>query len=373
MKPTIFLTAAVALCLAATAALPAAARDEAHIILKKKDFKKRVINPRTDHVNTLGASIERIYMERTFCMINFLLPPGEDPAAASADFYIEVPATEKFYRTRATGGSHLVAHQLRNDGRIYLAVTFEGIPEDTRLVNVHLPATATHFTGVHLFNDTAAAPAAADIVVEKITEQQSAVPTPAADNRPAASGDTPAATGDKGRKKAFTSPDLSLYDLCGHVKTCITYGADGNVAERLDFSREGALTAVGGTPVEQLYAVERDGRGHIMALTAREASHDGSHDCTTYRWTPGGRVLSATWESAEGESTRSYIYDRFGALVSQRESGFQGDTVDSHYTYEYLGVDERERANWTERRVSLKEADGTVTQWTERRSITYYE
>ena len=358
MKIKHLLATAIALCVAGVGNLPLQALQPAVAIAKKKNFKKRVMHPAVDHVNTLGASIERVYMERTFCMINFLLPAGEAPSGASADFYIEVPATGRMYKTRAVGKSHLQARRLLDDGRLYLGVAFEGLPEETQLINVHLPATATHFTGVHLTADGTTPAPAATLEVQPVTgwkpgnKEQNGTST--------------------NKKTVFRSPDLSLYDLVGPVRSCTIHGEGGGGDLVVEFDRQGMVTTFNGTPYEEVFEVKRDGRGFIIELTYRDTDGDDGVSYY-YSWTPGGSVLRSGWSTPEGESSRVYTYDRFGAVQSTRESGFQGEEVDETRTYEYIHIDSRERPNWTERRVTATSKTDGRREWTERRTITYYE
>lgn len=286
-----------------------------------------------------------------------------------------------------------MASRLLSSGRLYLGITFEGIPEETPLINVYLPATSTRFTGVHLDGspaqsrgqqpDTSAGqlpaqeaesvePAGKGVTVEPITgaphqgtpakpkSSEKQTPTP------------PAITATPKKEIPFTSPDLSFYDLVGKVKSCTIINEDNTCREVILFDRQGHVTNTDNKSFEEHYIVKRDGRGYITQLIDREPSYDDNHDVTTYSWTPGGKLLKMIWESSEGESTTIYTYDRFGALVKERTQGFQGDTVNETTTYEYLKIESHERPNWTERRVTW--TSGTHRQqWTERRTITYYE
>lgn len=393
--------AGIVLAPATAAALPSPRLPEAADAAARK-FKKRITSPDIDSTNTSLCSVAGIYMENGFCMFNLLFAPEVGELPTSADFYLITPETGKRYRTKKVGTSHVVASKPWHDGRLYAAIAFEGMPEATRLVDLYLAGLGTHLLGIHLDADGSGLvsrgpipdprPDLPDgIKVERIygraPTDSSAVgrsnkiaPPPAPPTATAGAGTsnkiappdqsgTP--TGNAPAEDVFSSPDISLYDAAGHVKS-ITLRTDGSdYTTTVSFTAAGRLSALDGTPVGNRYTVKRDAKGRITSLTNKEESYDGSHDVTSYTWRKDDLPATSTWESPEGESTTTYTYDAKGRLTAAHTEGFQGDTVDDHYTYSYEAFDER--GNWTVRRVTWRDAYDNTNACVERRTLTYYE
>lgn len=165
-----------------------------------------------------------------------------------------------------------------------------------------------------------------------------------------------------------TGKDTSVYGLVGNVKSFHEKN-NGRWAEIATFTTDGTLETLYGKDIEDVKKIERDNEGHIVSMTDVESNDmDGGHDSETYKWSDG-KLMSSTWDSPEGQTTTSYIYDGEGKLVGTHTTGFQGDEVDTTEDYEYTEFDDH--GNWTSR--TRKYKDGSITrEFKDERTITYW-
>jgi len=159
----------------------------------------------------------------------------------------------------------------------------------------------------------------------------------------------------------FKSPDLTFFELHGHVKT-VSYGKD----EVIEFSRDGKFIKDNGrdpfrtgtiTEFESPDEYKRNAQGYISEVGGWEWG-------TEYFWADG-RVVKESGGAEAFEWEYLYHYDSNGLLVSLSgtEGEFEEPKTSVKYTVTYSEFDEY--GNWTKRHVS----SGRNTQ----RSITYYE
>lgn len=147
----------------------------------------------------------------------------------------------------------------------------------------------------------------------------------------------------------FTSPDLSLFQLKGHVKKCIIPGDDmGDII--YEFNEEGNLI------IPKYEKIERDKNGAIIEY------YDPETECTTRIKWEDGKVIGNTDMYGDGINSSSigYEYDKENNIVQLIQEGITFPTNYSNYKFDEFG-------NWISRMVEIN-----GDSYEEKRYITYY-
>lgn len=154
---------------------------------------------------------------------------------------------------------------------------------------------------------------------------------------------------DSTQEEIFTSPDLSLYQLKGHVKECIIPGDDmGDFIYKFDEN---------GNLISPKYEkIERDKNGAIIEYYNPET------ECTTRVKWEDGKVIGQTdlFGDIYNSSSTSYKYDNENNIAQSVQEGIAFVINYSNYKFDEFG-------NWISR---TQEANGA--SWEESRYITYY-
>ena len=151
----------------------------------------------------------------------------------------------------------------------------------------------------------------------------------------------------------FTTPDLTLLEVKGHVKSVQKEGYD----DKTTFNAEGLIEATGN------YArLKRDSDGRISSW---------GYDEYFVTWENNLPKTFKTRESDGSVSIDTYTYDESGLLVkSETNAEYPGDeSWHGVYTYTYSPEDFDAHGNWLKRQA--KSVDGK--NYTEARVIEYYE
>lgn len=173
----------------------------------------------------------------------------------------------------------------------------------------------------------------------------------------------------------FQTPDLTLFDLVGHVKTC-KYGS-----VTLKFDNNGKLTSyvIGG--VNQIKKLERDNNSRITHFVAAEDEETGSQDEGMVEWDDDGRIEQFVEINMEGSIVYEYTFTEPDAqnpvpriaISTQKGEGYNWSGTT---TYTYDSFDEA--GNWTQRKGKADlycDYDGHNEEKetnTTKRVITYY-
>ena len=153
------------------------------------------------------------------------------------------------------------------------------------------------------------------------------------------------------QEEIFTSPDLSLFQLQGHVKKCIIPGFISYFGDKvMKFSEEGKLIS------PHYEEIERDQNGAII-----EYYDPDSHSTTRIEW-KDGKVIGETVLSDDGyfSFSHGYEYDKENNIVQEITARIASPTNYSNYKFDEFG-------NWISRT-----AKADKITWEERRYITYY-
>ena len=154
---------------------------------------------------------------------------------------------------------------------------------------------------------------------------------------------------DSTKEEIFTSPDLSLFQLKGHVKKLIiTYDASKDII--YEFDEQGYL-------INPKYEkVERDQNGAIIEY------YDPQSDSTTRLKWEGEKLKEETilFEDGYNSSSTGYEYDNEGNVIQLIVSGIA-------YPFNYSNYEFDEFGNWISRSVEAND-----DSYKEYRIITYY-
>lgn len=155
--------------------------------------------------------------------------------------------------------------------------------------------------------------------------------------------------GDSTQEEIFTSPDLSLFQLKGHVKKCII--ADEYMGDIVyEFDKDGMLIS------PKYERIERDANGAIIEY------HDPKRESTVRVKWENGNVKEVTELDDDGYNSDAYgyEYDKNNNIVEMIQAGVAFPYNYSDYKFDEFG-------NWISR---IQEANGTTIE--EKRYITYY-
>ncbi len=190
-----------------------------------------------------------------------------------------------------------------------------------------------------------------------------------------------AARQDSLKKVNFSTPDLSLFDLHGDVKTvnCSPFANLGVRCEEVmlcneakhSFTEDGTLSNAKQSLLGE--RIKRDSEGRI--IESESGDPDGAayqYNAESFKWRDG-----KVYETHTRYGTYNHIYDSNGLVKEETfsEGGFggfsEGKTVYSNYVVDEVG-------NWVERKYVTK---GTINTFEEkpfsysavqRRTLTYY-
>ena len=141
---------------------------------------------------------------------------------------------------------------------------------------------------------------------------------------------------------AFTTPDLALCELKGHVKS------DGSN----NFTREGRLV------VDEFfgYSVDRDENGVIVNM---------SNERYFFEYNPAKTVLSKIIRSDGSETT--FLYNENGICVSRVEDQYDvnGKKIKKSKKYSYTQIKLDSKGNWISRVLDGNKETRTITYWDE--------
>lgn len=226
-------------------------------------------------------------------------------------------------------------------------------------------------------------------------------------------------------KMAFTSPDLQLYDLKGHVHQCTseTYDTvmkDGqlekkdkaNFLEKLTFTDKGLIESTENSRDKHIYHYDEEGHfkkgeyisasGPAMKFTIKrnkenriysfeERSTDGfdsdSQYNIEYKYDKDGVVTSVDYGYWEATMNYKYTYNDKG-LLTKETSEYSDYTLEMKTDYEYTYTEFDSCGNWISRVVTgvktkeeieagVEESSGTATKEKltpsiQTRTIAYY-
>ncbi|MCQ2288288.1 MAG: hypothetical protein MJZ74_04255 [Muribaculaceae bacterium] len=192
----------------------------------------------------------------------------------------------------------------------------------------------------------------------------------------------------------FSTPDLQMYDLCGHVSYAkivvsrpptgaylspdfISFTEEGYIDTlQLEFDRFSFdVTKQSMTKDSCNYTVQRDNdkRMTVWKITnAASGTPTGFMDYT-FTWNDKGKVSKIGYTSEDGNAGMLAYYNDKGVLEKQVLLGFMMAT----YKYSYTKFDSH--GNWTERQVEWYDSDEKGNEgeledtFTETRYITYYD
>lgn len=156
---------------------------------------------------------------------------------------------------------------------------------------------------------------------------------------------------------AFTTPDLVLCDVTGHVKEITQNDGDVLVAK---FDKDGKLMNYGSR--DRISHVERDEDGRLVSFLGSE--------WMKVDW-EGGLPASIISQYNEETITDKFVRDDDGRIVKiTRRYEFVGEPVEtSEITYEYGSDSYDSQGNWVKRTAIYNEGNKEVEQ----RTITYFE
>lgn len=179
------------------------------------------------------------------------------------------------------------------------------------------------------------------------------------------------------QKDSFTTPDLSFFELKGHVRT-VQFEYD---SETLEFTPEGILESKGG---EYPYFE----KGHYYGFSRGEKELNdyfvSYHDITSienYQWLDG-HVIHAAMQGEGACMETGYTYDENGDLKSSKSERME-PTSTCVSTNTYIITKRDEHGNWIEREVIYEQLtpeyhDGFLisnphtSKSIEKRTIIYY-
>ncbi|MCQ2197439.1 MAG: hypothetical protein MJZ60_07965 [Bacteroidaceae bacterium] len=173
----------------------------------------------------------------------------------------------------------------------------------------------------------------------------------------------------------FQTPDLTLFELVGHVKTC-KYGS-----VTLKFDNEGKLTSYVMGGLNQIKQIERDKENRIIHFISAEDEETGSQNEGLVEWAANGNVKQFVEVNMEGSIVYEYTYTEPDAqnpvariaISTQKGEGYNWSGTT---TYTYDSFDEV--GNWTQRKGKADlycDYDGHNEEKetnTTKRVITYY-
>lgn len=176
----------------------------------------------------------------------------------------------------------------------------------------------------------------------------------------------------------FSTPDLTFFDLKGHVHT-VNSESD---SKRLEFFPDGILKSINGDrPYSRKGHFSGFRRGKSQELNDYFVAYYDITSHTDYQWSNGKVVLSTS--SGEGSCTKTeYVYDENGDLKFEKiERGEPKSSCKWEKTYTITKRDWN--GNWTEREVHEEQLtpfyhDGFLirkpysSESIEERTITYY-
>lgn len=190
----------------------------------------------------------------------------------------------------------------------------------------------------------------------------------------------------------FSSPDLTMYGLKGHVRTCktLTYPAliknneyaikDGEVTSSLlvftgqgylkqddifdlTYNEQGKLIKGINIKAENMkVSVKRNKGGYITAILCEDKQAGMEHDQAyriDYTWNKRKEMIKEKYSGWEWTSINHYKYDEKGLLHEKSsKDNFDYETEVTHTTtYLYTKFDDR--GNWTERNVQVTSVTST--------------
>lgn len=179
-------------------------------------------------------------------------------------------------------------------------------------------------------------------------------------------------------RRNFTSPDLALNELHGHVKRCVwSRVSDWDYQTVFSYTYDGVLVNSKG---EFYHKYTRNKQGQIIS--------DQEEFCeTAYKWfknrVSSSQMVWCEYETAYGDGATHYFYDNDGILVYTTTDGGDGEnglmrnmkTVFSDYKFDEMG-------NWISRKgtTTYQDDEFRVGNWKnhkevhkEMRVITYFE
>ena len=185
----------------------------------------------------------------------------------------------------------------------------------------------------------------------------------------------------------FSSPDLTLYELKGHVNTCKTTSHEatlkdgkyvikdtkGTPPSHLVFTEQGyvskdgifdltydeqgkVLKGVNVTDKDMKISIERNKNGYLTSLTCENKKYGMESDQAykiNYKWNDKNQMTAEEFQGWEWSSANHYKYDDKGLrqeLTNQSNPDYEVE-VDNTSTYIYTKFDDK--GNWTERNVEM--------------------
>ena len=156
-------------------------------------------------------------------------------------------------------------------------------------------------------------------------------------------------SGDSIQEEIFTTPDLSLFQLKGHVKKCII-PYEGLGDEIYEFDKDGNLIS------PKYEKIERDANGAIIEY------YDPERESTIRITWKNGKVKDVTELFDDG-----YNYSCYGYEYDENNNIVQMGIAHVAFPYNYSDYKFDEFGNWISR---IEESNGTSVE--EKRYITYY-
>ena len=187
--------------------------------------------------------------------------------------------------------------------------------------------------------------------------------------------------------KNFTTPDLMLFDLHGHVKSVTVsdnqsdkfnpvyslarYGEDTSFTPHGNYDSSGwSLKRYGSTEISKVSRKMDLGNGNYQV---------DPYDGFTYIW-KDGRIVKVDWNESDSGGSYNLDYDNDGRVIkATASSGAENCSSDYTVTFDYIKIDDM--GNWTSRTVNVVETtkcedclpETKRYKITETRKITYYD
>ena len=184
----------------------------------------------------------------------------------------------------------------------------------------------------------------------------------------------------------FSSPDLTLYELKGHVNTCKTTSHEATLKDgkyvikdtkghpsHLVFTEQGyvskdgifdltydeqgkVIKGVNVTNKDMKMSVKRNKNGFITSIICEDKKFGMESDQAykiDYKWNDKNQMIEEAFQGWEWSSTNHYKYDDKGLLqeLTNHCNPDYETEVDNTSTYTYTQFDDK--GNWTERNVEM--------------------